>query len=313
MAFTFEEFPNSDYYNSDLRRILTRLREIDTRIDSYDTTISELQEQLGNITGLYTRVSALEAATADLNAIRSSIRDITAQLTTLSNKEEQDFNFLYNLINDLNDRLTTLGTNIDGIYEYVDTSIARVEANYRIDLLRLQNLFNTISAELTTEMKEVRELIEELITHLSYDVYNPIDNARLTFDENNKQVYVDLRDDGMSYGELSARQFTYQYIADAQWTHRLFSTKGRRYVTHSDRNMYSPISGRWTNWAEALSHAIGTIFGSINYGQLASEDITYGQLSALTYADLIRISDRGPLTYGHLASLSINGDNLIGF
>ena len=84
-------------------------------------------------------------------------------------------------------------------------------------------------------------------------------------------------------------------------------------VTQSDVNLHSPISGRWTNWSEALSHAIGFIFGTINYGQLAEQEITYAQIESLTYADLIRVSDREPLDYDDLRNLSINGTNLIGF
>ena len=44
MAFTFEEFPGSDYYNSDLREILEYMREFESKLDSYDTSIENLEE-----------------------------------------------------------------------------------------------------------------------------------------------------------------------------------------------------------------------------------------------------------------------------
>lgn len=307
MGFDFQEFPNADMYRSDLREILRYIREVENHVKSYDDVIAELQNELANIQGLYTRMDSVESAIADLGTIRQNVNSLFKAVNNLSNEDV----VLQNQINSLREQLSGINTRFNDVYKYIDTSIASVNARWYGKWLQLQNLINERYHELDTMFRNLEEMFADVLEHLSSDVYNPVSNTRMTFDDNNRRVYIDLRDSGMSYGELSERQLTYGFVRGAHWRHRLFSTKGRRYVTHSDQNLYSPISGRWTNWSEALSHAIGSIFKTITYGQLAVQAITYEQLSSMSYAELIRVSDRDPLDYEDLSQLTINGNNLL--
>lgn len=307
MAFGVEEFPFTSEYDSDLRAVLKYIREIKKLVGTYDDIIEELKQELENIQDLYPRVDALERATADLSTIRQNVNSLFRAVDNLSNEDV----VLQNQINSLREQLNGINTQFNDVYKYIDTSIASVNARWYGKWLQLQNLINERYHELDTMFKNLEDMFAYVLEHLSSDVYNPVSNTRITFDDNNRRVYVDLRDSGMSYGELSERQLTYGFVRDAHWRHRLFSTKGRRYVTHSDQNLFSPISGRWTNWSEALSHAIGSIFKTITYGQLAVQAITYEQLSSMSYAELIRVSDRDPLDYEELSQLTINGNNLL--
>lgn len=309
MGFTFEEFPNADYYDSDLREILAYIRKVEVILGSYDEVIAELQQQLANISGLYTRVDALEAAVSDLSQIRSDVRSLQ---TAVGNLSRMDAN-LQEQINSLRLNLDSIDKRFNDVYSYVDVSIAKVDSKWYKKWLQLQTLMNSQYAELLHFIDRLDVKLNYVLEHLSYDVFNPIAHERMSFDDNNRQAYVDMRDLGMTYGELSARQLTYGFIRDGKWRHRVFSTKGRHLITHSDTNLFSPISGRWTNWSEALSHVIGFMFGTINYGELAEQEITYAQMESLTYADLIRVSDREPLDYEDLANLSVNGRNLLCF
>lgn len=307
MGYARDEFPNTSYYKSDLSEILAEMKEIQKNLSSYDDVISELQTELQNIQGLYTRVDVIENAISDLSIIRQNIANLSVAVNNLNNEDivlQNQINELKSKLNDINDKFTK-------IYEYIDNEIASLDIKWYRKWLQLQNIINERYYELINLFENLEKTFQEVIKNLSHDVYNPISNTRMSFDENNKRVYVDLRDSGMSYGELSARQFTYGFIRDAHWRHYLFSTKGRKYVTHSDQNLFSPISGRWTNWAEALSQAIGSIFKTITYGQLAVQAITYQEMSTLTYADLIRVSDRERLDYEDLSTLTINGNNLL--
>ena len=309
MGFTFEEFPDADYYRSDLRAVLKYVREITNYIKNYDEVIAELQEQLAGIQDLYTRVDSIENAISDLGTIRQELSTLFSDVQKLGNEDV----VLQTQINGLKSSLDGINAKFNDIYNYVDVSIASVDAKWYRKWLQLQGIINNNYLELLDLFNDLERRFEEVLENLSSDVFNPIKHERMSFDQNNLQAYVDLRDDGMSYGELAARQFTYGYIRDAKWRHRLFSTKGRRYVTHSDVNLFSPISGRYTNWAEALSQAIGFIFGTINYGELAEQEVTYAQMESLTYADLIRVSDREPLDYEALENLTINGTNILAF
>jgi prefoldin subunit 5 len=309
MGFTFEEFPDADYYRSDLRAVLRYVREISNYIKNYDEVIAELQEQLISIQGLYTRVDNIESAISDLDSIRAELSTLFSDVQTLNNRDVA----LQTQIDSLKNRLDNINTQFNEVYKYIDVSIASVDTKWYRKWLQLQKLVNTSYLTLLYLFDDLESKFNDVLENLSSDVFNPIKHKRMTFDENNKQAYVDLRDDGMTYGELAARQFTYGYIRDAKWRNRLFSTKGRRYVTHSDVNLFSPISGRYTNWAEALSQAVGFIFQTINYGQLAEQEITYAQMESLTYGNLIRVSDREPLDYETLENLTINGTNILAF
>ena len=59
MGFTFEEFPNADYYKSDLRKILKYVRSIEKYIAELEGVIEELQEGLKRLDGIEADVTYL--------------------------------------------------------------------------------------------------------------------------------------------------------------------------------------------------------------------------------------------------------------
>lgn len=56
MAFTFEEFPNSDFYNSDLREALTYIRKMIPAIDSLEHWRAEHEVEYAELKALYDEV-----------------------------------------------------------------------------------------------------------------------------------------------------------------------------------------------------------------------------------------------------------------
>ncbi len=59
MGFTFNEFPWTKYYDSDLREVLKYMKEFESTLNSYESVIEELQEALSEIDGYDARISAL--------------------------------------------------------------------------------------------------------------------------------------------------------------------------------------------------------------------------------------------------------------
>ena len=49
MGFTFEEFPNADFYRSDLRKILKYVRSMEKYISELSGVIDELREAITDI------------------------------------------------------------------------------------------------------------------------------------------------------------------------------------------------------------------------------------------------------------------------
>ena len=56
MAFTFEEFPNSDFYNSDLREALTYIRKMIPAIDSLEHWRAQHEVEYAELKALYDEV-----------------------------------------------------------------------------------------------------------------------------------------------------------------------------------------------------------------------------------------------------------------
>lgn len=295
MGFTFEEFPNSDYYNSDLREILKYMREFETTITGYQEIIDELKNALDTtLPEMQSAIKALELATSDLDDIRQDIIQLRADV----NDNANNINEVWNVVNRLEAKVNNWENDLALVYRYIDTKTKLLETDFNTRLYNLRVAMNTKDIELQKQIDELRERVEYLIRNLSYDVFNPIDKKRISFDKNNAEVYVDLRDYGMSYGELAARQFTYGQIRDAKWGQRLFSTKGRRYVTHSATWSHSPLSGRWESWPQALSHVLGFCVGSLTNAQFASREYTNQDIEdmGLTFEELILLGRGTPPT-----------------
>lgn len=293
MAFTFEEFPNSDYYDSDLREILKYMQEFEKTIAEYQNIINEIRQTLDStIPEMQSAIQALQDATSDLDEIRTNI----AQLRADVNDNANNINAIWDELHELATKVGNWETTIAQLYRYIDNRIAVLESNMNIKLYDLRVAMNTKDIELQKQIDALSGRVEYLIRNLSFDVLNPIDKKRHTFDENNAMVYVDLRDYGMSYGELAARQITYGKLADARWRQRLFSTKGRRYITHSATYMHSPLSGKWSSWAQALSHVLGFCVGSLTNAQLTAREYTNADIAdmGLTYEGLILLGRGEP-------------------
>ena len=296
MAFTFEEFPNSDFYNSDLRQILKYMREFEKKLTEFQELADKLLVIINEqIPSLESRVTSLENATSDIATIRENLADAINSLEALTSKEQADVDALWTEINRVAKLMDSWQSDLAAIYTYIDSRLAIIRSDLETDIYKLRVDVNKINIELSDRIDKLSDRVEYMIRHLATDVFNPVTHQRMTFDDNNKAVYIDLRDYGMTYGELSARQMTYGDVASAKWRQRHYSTKGNRDVTHAATWLHSPLSGRWTSWAEALSQAIGWIVGSLTYAGFNAKELTYQNLEnlQLTYADLILLDATG--------------------
>lgn len=296
MGFTFNEFPWTKYYDSDLREVLKYMKEFASKLEEFQKVADKLLAIVNTeFPQLESRVTALENATSDIATIRQNLATAISNLSALTSKEQADVDALWAEVNRVASLMDSWQSDLAAIYTYVDSRLAVIRSDLETDLYMLKVALNKVNIELTDRIDKLSERVEYLIRHLATDVYNPVTHQRMSFDDNNKAVYVDLRDYGMTYGELAARQYTNKYIIDAEWRQRHYSTKGRRDVTHGATWLHSPLSGRWTSWAEALSHAIGWIVGSLTYAGLNAKQLTYLDLEELelTYADLILLDAAG--------------------
>lgn len=304
-------------YYEVLEQIRYKINEVISNVDNYDDIIKELQGEIAKLDEYFVKVEEIESklgvVSTDLTTIKANIvalQTVVADLDKVDKAQQVQIDDLYTQVKN---NYSDLIKNINNAYDYIDSKVDGINIEWYQTYIRLQNVMNRLVLELDNKIKDLGEKLDWYIEHTSVDVYNPIAHKRMTFDENNKQAYVDLRDLGMTYAELSARKIPYEVVKNAHWTYRTWATRGRKEVTHSDVNLFSPISGRWTNWGEALSHALGVVYNSMTYAEIEAIGWTYEELSNKTFLDLIRGVGRSRMNYGDLEEVTINGTNLLGF
>ena len=74
MGFTFEEFPNSDFYNSDLREILKYVRKLITAIDSLEHWKEEHEEEYNELKRYYDALVSGDFPENFLNSLEKWLR-----------------------------------------------------------------------------------------------------------------------------------------------------------------------------------------------------------------------------------------------
>lgn len=277
MAFTFEEFPSSDYYNSDLRKILEYMRKFEATLKEYDVVIADLKRELENIGGLYDRVALLEQATSDLNEIRSNISALITGLENLANKEQAD-------IDDLDRRIVLLSTAMSGfvtslkqVYSYIDYELAKRDKSMRTNVKYLEGMIASIEVYLQNQIDYLRWRLEQIDT----SVINPWHSelGRVNQDENAKLVYLDLADNELTAEEYAKLGLTADSYVDLDITAYEYARRGKQ-VTHFNW-VYNPVKG----WRQEISNVLTAL---CNYCKdtLTATEYADLQMSAESYANL---------------------------
>lgn len=284
MSFTFSEFPDTAYYHSDLRQILDRLREIDATLDSYDTVIAQLKQEIANIQGLYSRVSALETATADLAKIRSRLTDLESEVVAIINQESNDVKRLDKRIDALKAEVDGLSLNIDSFFQYVDANIDDVK--YLVAKVYYELLKQIKDLEIKTQIQ-----IEDLITridNLDTSVKNPWHQAegRIPPQKNNDYIYMDLADNiptAKEYAELGYSARDYSKLSMRAISYNRFGKDNLNWHW-----VYNPITGRRQEISNVLTALIDYFSATSTADEytalgLTADEYTALDLTALSY------------------------------
>ena len=275
---------NTEYPYQDPNRVntdwqLNKIKEFGKKLDSWELIIEEIQEAIkefnkfdGRITALETKTDAqgLQIATLQngLQTVRAAI--VTIESDLLDTKER--LNYLedsYDSILRLVDiKLATLKAELESALEFETRE--RILADYELGV-RLERLALS-TAEALEEFRE--ELAKKEVTEL----YNPIAGRKLSLDANNRKLYVDLRDHGITYGQMLERPKTYGEIAKFRF--KDLALKGGEIFKYIG-GAISPITGKLELTRQSLSLLIGRVSGSYTYEDFESK--TFAELAALGY------------------------------
>lgn len=275
---------NTEYPYIDPNRVntdwqLKKIQEFGETLESWKTTIEEIEEAIkefnkfdGRITALETKTNAqgLQIASLEsgLQAVRAAIVTIESEL--LDTKERLNYleDSYDSIIRVVDIKLATLKSELTAAIEFETRE--RILADYELGV-RLERLALSTAAALEEFRKE---LSKKEVTEL----YNPIAGKKLPLDANNRKLYVDLRDHGITYGQMLERPKTYEELAKFRF--KDLALKGGEIFKYIGGAL-SPITGKLETTRQSLSLLIGRVSGSYAYGDF--ENKTFAELAELGY------------------------------
>ena len=243
-------YSNSLSYYEELCQFRYKLNEVIDAFNEYESIILELQNLTVEIDGML----------ADINSIKTKLVSIDNTLEGLQNQylalQQVDAN-LQSEIDALKVELNKAIVNYNAIIDYVDRAVAGVKVENSTVWIRLENYINTQNRMLQLQIDE----LEKQILPISQNVYNPVRGVRESFDDNNWDIYQDLRYGGFTNVELSEFGVDNNTVASLVHDNRDYALHAKeRFKRHY---LFSPVTGKEVSHANAISQAIIRVIGAI--------------------------------------------------
>lgn len=252
MGFTFEEFPNADFYRSDLRKILKYVRKIEAYIADIDATIDDLRE-----------------AIKDIPYLKQCCEQVRSQLILIDN----NLNSLNEKAEDYEYRISALENEYIGLKTYVDDLFNELKAIHNKDFNILLFKINQTRAQLESEIEYLRWRIEQIDT----SVYNPWLARRVEPQENEDFIFNHLADECPTAEEYASLSLTAQQYADFDLMSRDYQEFGKQKLHFYW--VFSPAFG----WKQEINNVLTSIV-DFACGTLSASEYASLGLDADAYA-----------------------------
>lgn len=279
MAFTFEEFPDADYYKSDLRAILKYIREVNAYIKTWDEVVEEMRQAIAQMQGFNSRITNLESETSDLQNRVDVIEPKLAQLRT-------SVEYIYTTLSEIDDwrqltdaKLLILGSRIDRLRTYVDDMDKAIMADYNNKFMLYNLKLNQMKNQLMSLINGLIERFAYVLEHLSSDVYNPISATRITFDANNKDIYANLRYGGITEERFAELGLKEEQLQDIDLTQKDFAFNSVFFL--KDFYVHSPCAGTRMSPFQIASDILCFLCGTMTESEFEALELTEEEFEAL--------------------------------
>ncbi len=254
MGFTFEEFPNADFYKSDLRKILKYIRKIEAYIADIDNVIEDLRE-----------------AIKDIPYLKECCDQVQAQLVLIDN----NLSSLNEKAEDYEYRISELENEYLGFKQYVDNLFNEMKAIHNEDFNLLLYKLNQSKAQLESEIDYLRWRIDQIDT----SVYNPWLARRVEPQENEDFIFNHLADECPTAEEYASLSLTADEYAEFSISSRDYQEFGRRRL-HFDW-VFSPVFGWKQEISNVLTSIVDFVCNTLTADQFAELDLTADEYAAL--------------------------------
>ena len=294
MGFTFEEFPNADYYKSDLREILRYVRELEAYVKTWDDVIAEIREatkELNKVPALEVSVNRLEA---DVKKLKSDVGFILKNLNEINDWRE------------LTDtKMLVLSSRIDRLRQYVDDMDNVLRDDYNNKFYIYSSKMNQMKIQLMSYIRGIIDRMEYMIEHLSVDVRDPIEDKRITFDQNNMNIYNRLSCGCITQEDFAELGLTESQFASIGFTQLQFELNSNRVL--KTYFIFGPISGIRKSHEQAIAEVVTWFCGTMTESEFEALGLTEEEFAALnlTHEQYLRYNN----TYGTVV-VSPNGSGL---
>lgn len=283
-------------YYEEVCKLIKTVNEVITTFNSYEDIIIELQKALVDISTIETDVQSLKervtSAESSLNSINNSI---TAMRTIDTNLQKQ--------IDELVDKINSIITSYNNIINYVDNAVGKVIIENTTAWMRLENYINTQDRILQLQIDELRKAIEGM----SDRVYNPVRGVRENLDDNNWDIYQDLRYGGFTNAELSEFGISNEHVASLVHNNKdLALNAKRRFKRHY---LFSPVTGKEVSHANAISQLFSVLTHGLTNDEFANLDKTNDEIAQMNLTNIEKFlyyeGDNG-ITVGEYDNIIIN-------
>lgn len=241
-------------YGDDIAEIRTLVTEVDGKLTSAK---AELQRQIDNnrdsISGLGNRTTKNES---DINLLKQK-------------DKEQDKRF-----EDIEKAVSLINLTIDGWNEYIDSRVKEVDTRLSGEIYRLSVDVHTDIDVLTKKVDEFAEVIK----HLGLDVYNYAVAKRVSLDDNNNQLYIDL-ENALSAEEYCSLNLSADDYAGKNMRAIDYMREGKKRL-HFDW-VYMAVSGVKQEISNALTEVVNYIEGTMDNKEYTALGLTADGYAAL--------------------------------
>ena len=258
------KYPLTNLHELDLSWMLEEFDKMIDVLASWEQVINELQADIAKIDGMQSDIAALKAATSDLPEIRNNIKTLQ-----------------YN-ISKLQQRIDSLDNIQDALYSYISREIVILRDLIDLNYNRLLDKFNWLKLAYTGDIEALKldiqskylELLSLINEERPVDVYNRVAGVRLSFDDNNFNIYEDLRylgiDNNTLY-ELTDNDEVASLVHNNRDFALFMKLRLKKYY------MYSPLSGRFMSHSNALSELAALGWGGCSNQELYEAMLAEGQ------------------------------------
>ena len=254
MGFTFEEFPNADFYKSDLRKILKYVRSMEKYISELSSVIDELRE-----------------AIKDIDYLKQCCEQVQAQLILIDN----NLSSLNEKAEDYEYRISVLEVQYAGFKEYVDNLFNELKAIHDEDFNLLLLKINQTKAQLGSQIDYLQWRIDQIDT----SVYNPWLDERVEPQVNADFIFNHLADECPTADEYASLGLTADEYAEFGISSRDYQEFGRRKL-HFDW-VFSPVFGWKQEINNVLTSIVDFVCNTLTADQFAELDLTADEYTAL--------------------------------